>query len=102
VETKERTVPVRLAVVDLVRRVAVVRVADDDRTEFPHMLRGTLAAMLSEPAWHVVVAFEDDETPRQPVAAVLEQAQAWAAERQCRLSVAPLREVPALTSPAVT
>lgn len=94
--------PVRLAVLDLVRRVAVVRVTDDARDELPHMLRGTLAAMLSEPTWHVVVALEGDAPIRHPVAAVLDQAQAWAAERGCRLSVAPLREVPALTMAPVT
>lgn len=89
---------VRLSVVDLVRRVAVVRIADDGREEFPHVLRGTLVAMLAEPTWHVVVADERDAPPREAVREVLEQARRWADERDCRLSVAPLREARALTS----
>jgi hypothetical protein len=89
----EQALTVRLAVVDLVHRIAVVRMSDDGRAEFPHVLRGTLAAMLSEPTWHVVVAKERDGPPRQAVSAVLEQAHVWAAERGCRLSVAPLAEV---------
>ena len=93
---------VRLSVVDLIRRVAVVRVVDDSRDEFPHVLRGTLAGLFSEPTWHVVVAFDDDQPPRHAVAAVLDQAKAWAAERQCRLSVAALRDVPYVTLPPVT
>jgi hypothetical protein len=87
-------VAVRLAVVDLVRQVAVVRVADDGRAEFPHALRGTLAAMLAVPAWHVVVVFANDAPPHDgKVEAVLDQAQKWAAERGCRLSVTRLRDV---------
>ena len=89
---------VRLLMVDLVRRTAVVRVADDGRDEFPHVLRGTLAALFDEPTWHVVVAFEDDTPPRPAVGDVLDQARGWAAERACRLSVTPLRDVAAVTS----
>lgn len=89
---------VRLATVDLVHRVAVVRVVDDGRDELPHVLRGTLAALFDEPTWHVVVAFERDGDPRPAVAAVLEQARRWADERGCRLSVTALRDVAAVTS----
>lgn len=79
---------VKLSAVDLLRRVAVVRVQDDGRDELlPHALRGTLAAMLSEPTWHVVVAFESGTPPRDPVARVLAQAHRWAGEQDCRLTV---------------
>jgi len=91
-------VTVRLSVVDLVRRIAVVRVCDDGRDAFPHVLRGTLAAMLAEPTWHVVVAEERHGPPREAVCEVLDQATKWAAERGCRLSVAPLRDARGLTS----
>lgn len=89
---------VRLSVVDLVNRTAVVRVADDGRDEFPHVLRGTLAALFDEPTWHVVVALEQDEPVRAEVGEVLDQARRWADERDCRLSVTALRDVPAVTS----
>lgn len=88
---------VRLSDVDLVRRIAVVRIADDGRDAFPHVLRGTLAAMLAEPTWHVFVADERDGPPRDVVRAVLNQAHDWAAERDCRLSVASLKIVRTLT-----
>ena len=88
---------VRLSSVDLVRRTAVVRVADDGRDEFPHALRGTLAALFDAPTWHVVVAFERDAPVRPEVSEVLDQARGWAAERDCRLSVTPLRDVRAVT-----
>lgn len=87
---------VRMALVDLVQRVAVVRVADDGKNELPHVLRGTLAALLAEPRWHVVVAFDDDngDEPRpQAIGAVLDQARAWAAECDCRVSVTNARDV---------
>ena len=79
---------VKLSAVDLLRRVAVVRVQDDGRDELlPHALRGTLAAMLSEPTWHVVVAFENGTPPRDTVEEVLDQARGWAGEQDCRLTV---------------
>jgi hypothetical protein len=89
----ERTVTVRLSVLDLDRRIAVVRAADDGYDGFPHVLRGTLAAMLADATWHVVVAFEDDRAPRPEVAAVLDQAGRWARDAGCRLSVTTLRNV---------
>ena len=88
---------VRLSAVDLVHRTAVVRVADDGRDEFPHVLRGTLAALFDEPTWHVVVAFEQETPVRDEVNDVLDQDRRWADERDCRLSVAPLRDVAAVT-----
>ncbi len=84
---------VRVAVIDLERRLAVVRADDDGAAGFPHALRGTLAALLSDPTWHVVVAFGDDAPPRAEVASVLKQADAWAAEAGCRLSVAAWRDM---------
>lgn len=84
---------VRLASIDLVGRVAVVRVADDGRDVFPHVLRGALAAMLAEATWHVVVARESDDPLRHAVTDVLDQARRWAAERDCRLSVTRLRDL---------
>ena len=89
---------VRVAVIDLERRTAVVRADDTGAPGFPHALRGTLAAMLSEPEWHVVVAFGDDSPPRPEVAAVLIQAGDWAREGGCRLSVASLRDVGHVTT----
>lgn len=83
---------VRVAVIDLERRMAVVRADDDGADGFPHALRGTLAALFVEPAWHVVVAL-GDEAPRPVVADVLRQARIWALEAGCRLSVASLREI---------
>ena len=87
---------VRVSVLDLVHRTAVVRVVDDGREELPHILRGALAAMLADPSWHVVVAFEAPGTPRDDVEEVLDQARRWAAERQCRLSVTTTRDLAAL------
>lgn len=86
-------VGVRLAVIDLVRRVAVVSVLDDGSKELPHVLRGTLAGLLGEPGWHVVAAFDPDGPARPAMSAVLDQAMAWAGEHNCRLSVTPLRDV---------
>ena len=86
-------VTVRLSVVDLVRRVAVVSVRDDGSNELPHVLRGTLAGLLGEPGWHVVAAFHPDGPGRPAVSAVLDQATAWATEHGCRFSVTPLRDV---------
>lgn len=79
---------VRLSSIDLDRHVAVVRVRDDGRAALPHALRGTLAAMLSEPSWHVVVAFDHDLPGDGRVGDVLDQARTWAGERGCVLSVA--------------
>ena len=93
---------VRMALVDLVRRVAVVRVADDGRDELPHILRGTLAALLAEPRWHVVVAFDDDGPRRHKVGAVLDQARAWAVEADCRFSVTNVRDVGRVAHGTVT
>lgn len=91
---------VKLSAVDLLRRVAVVRVADDGRDELlPHALRGTLAAMLSEPTWHVVVAFETEAPHRDSVTQVLDQARHWAGEQDCRLTVTTLRGVATVTGP---
>lgn len=78
---------VRVAVLDLDRRVAVVRADDDAGPAFPHVLRGTLAAMFAEASWHVVVAFDDDVPERPEVLAVLAQAAGWARDRACRLTV---------------
>jgi len=88
---------VRVAVIDLERRMAVVRADDAGREAFPHALRGTLAAMLTEPRWHVVVALGDPDSPRAEVSEVLRQAAGWASEGDCRLSVASLRELSAAT-----
>lgn len=84
---------VRVAVIDLERRTAVVRADDDGAAGFPHALRGTLAAMLSDPTWHVIVALGDDRAPRPEVATVLRQASEWARDGGCRLSVASWRDV---------
>lgn len=89
---------VRVAVIDLEQRTAVVRADDDGAPGFPHALRGALAAMLAEPSWHVVVAIGDDRPPRPEVATVLRQAADWAREGGCRLSVSSLRDVGRLTS----
>lgn len=78
---------VRVSVLDLDRRIAVVRAEDNGYDTFPHVLRGTLAAMFAEATWHVVVAFDDDQPPRREVAAVLDQARIWSRERACRLTV---------------
>ena len=83
-------VTVRVAVLDLDRRVAVVRAVDNGEDTFPHVLRGTLAAMFAEATWHVVVAFDDDAPVRPAVREVLTQATLWAAERGCRLTVTTL------------
>jgi hypothetical protein len=82
-------VAVELALVDLDRRLAVVRADDDGFPSFPHALRGTLAAMLAVPTWHVIVAFDPASARpfRPPVAAVVDQATRWARERNCRLTV---------------
>jgi hypothetical protein len=88
---------VRLSAVDLLRRVAVVHIMDDGRDENPHVLRGTLAAMLSEPTWHVVVAFDEDGPPSTEVATVLAQAHRWAGERDCRMTVTTVRDLRAVT-----
>ncbi len=90
---------VRVSVLDLDRRIAVVSAADDGYEAFPHVLRGTLAAMFAEATWHVVVAFEDEGPPRAAVAEVLAQAARWAAERDCRLTVTTQREAGAVTAP---
>ena len=92
-------VTVRVAVLDLDRRIAVVRVSDDGCDAFPHVLRGTLAAMFAEASWHVVVAFEEDDPPRDAVAAVLDQAAKWAAERDCRFTVTTVRDASIMTMP---
>lgn len=89
--------PVRLSSVDLDRRTAVVRITDDGRDEVPHALRGTLAALFDQPRWHVVVAFEREVPLRPEVGDVLDQARDWATERDCRLSVTPLRDVRQVT-----
>ena len=91
---------VRVAVIDLERRLAVVRADDNGAPGFPHALRGTLAAMLSEPTWHVVVALDDVTEPRPAVAEVLRQAAGWARERGCRLSVASFTDVGRVASAA--
>jgi hypothetical protein len=76
-----------VAVIDLERRVAVLRADDDGAQAFPHALRGALAAMLAEPTWHVVLAFDDEVPERDAVNDVIDQARQWADERRCRLSV---------------
>jgi hypothetical protein len=91
----EQAVTVRVSVLDLDRRIAVVQAEDNGDDTFPHVLRGTLAAMFAEATWHVVVAFEDDQPPRSEVAAVLDQARTWSRERRCRLTVTTRREVSA-------
>lgn len=90
---------VELALVDLDRRLAVVRADDDGFPSFPHALRGTLAAMLAVPTWHVIVAFDPPAAYplRPPVAAVVDQATRWARERNCRLTVTT-RGVPSHTA----
>jgi hypothetical protein len=82
-----------VAVIDLERRVAVVRAGDDGGDAFPHALRGTLAAMLAEPTWHVVVAFEAEGPARPEVARVIDQAREWARQARCRLSVTSYGDV---------
>ncbi|HEU0132375.1 MAG TPA: hypothetical protein VFQ85_15435 [Mycobacteriales bacterium] len=84
---------VRLSVLDLDRRIAVVRVSDDGDPSFVHVLRGTLAAMIDDASWHIVVAFMDEEPPRPAVVAVLDQARRWAGDAGCRLSVTTLRDL---------
>ena len=91
---------VTLSAVDLLRRVAVVRVEDDGRDELlPHALRGTLAAMLSEPTWHVVVAFGTAAPHREHVTRVLDQARNGAGELDCRLTVTTMHGVGTVTGP---
>jgi hypothetical protein len=82
-----------VAVIDLERRTAVVRADDDGAAGFPHALRGTLAALLTDPTWHVIVALGDGRAPRSEVANVLRQASEWAREGGCRLSVASWSDV---------
>lgn len=89
---------VRVSVLDLERRITVVRADDDGRPAFPHVLRGVLAAMLAEPTWHVVVAFADGLPLRPEVTEVLDQAKRWAGERECALTVTSLRDVVHLTA----
>lgn len=84
---------VRVAVIDLEKRMAVVRADDDGTAGFPHALRGTLAAMLSEPTWHIVVALDDAKVPPESVAEVLRQASGWARECGCTLTVASFSDV---------
>ena len=84
---------VRLSVVDLVHRVAVVSVIDDGSDALPHVLRGTLAGLFAEPGWHVVAAFDPDGPARSAVSVVLDQATVWADERGSRLSVTRVRDV---------
>jgi hypothetical protein len=76
-----------VARIDLNRRVAVLRVAEEVTPTFPHALRGSLAAMTSEAGWHVVVAFQHDVPYRPEVTGVIDQARKWAADTGCRLSV---------------
>lgn len=90
---------VRVSVLDLDRRVAVVRAVDDGRDSFPHVLRGTLAAMFAEPTWHVVVAFDGDVPLRPRVFDVLAQAGTWAEDRGCRLTVTTLARAGAASRP---
>jgi len=84
---------VRVAVLDLERRVAVVRAHDDGSDQFPHRLRGTLAGMLAVPTWHVVVAFMDDAPPSHRTGEVLVQAARWAHDGGCRLTVTSLSDL---------
>lgn len=83
---------VRVSVLDLDRRVAVVRAVDDGQDTFPHVLRGTLAAMFAEPTWHVVVAFDEPLPYRPEVRDVLAQAASWASDRACRFTVTTLAD----------
>lgn len=83
---------VRLSVLDLDQRIAIVRAVDDGNAGFPHVLRGTLAAMLADATWDLVVAF-DDLTPRPAVEQVLDQARGWARDANCRFTVTTLRDV---------
>ena len=87
-----------MARIDLDSRVAVVRVHDDGTTSFPHALRGSLAGMLTDTGWHVVLAFQPEVPDRAEVTEVLDQARGWAAENGCRLSVAAFRDVRDVTS----
>lgn len=95
---------VRLAVLDLDRRIAVVRAADDGVGSFPHALRGVLAAMVAVPRWHVLVAFDKGGSgPDDPrVAAVLGQARRWGAECGCEVTVASVRTAREIVGTAVT
>lgn len=77
----------RLALVDLDHRIAVVRAADDGADCYPHVLRGTLVALFVEPGWHVVVAFDQGVAMRPAVDYVLDQAREWAYEHECLLTV---------------
>jgi hypothetical protein len=88
-----RTVTVRLSVLDLDRRIAVIRAVDDGLDAFPHVLRGTLAAMLADATWHLVVAFDDYAPKRPEVAEVIDQAERWAKDAGCRFTVTTLRDV---------
>jgi hypothetical protein len=94
----EQAVTVRVSVLDLDRRIAVVQAEDNGYDTFPHVLRGTLAAMFAESTWHVVVAFDDDQPPRREVAAVLDQAKVWSHERRCRLTVTTRGEIDDVTA----
>jgi hypothetical protein len=89
----ERTVTVRLSVLDLDRRIAIVRAVDDGHDGFPHVLRGTLAAMLADASWDLVVAFDDLAAQRPAVEQVLDQARGWAKDADCRFTVTTLRDV---------
>ncbi len=84
---------VRVAVLDLERRVAVVRAHDDGSDDFPHRLRGTLAGMLAVPTWHVVVAFLEETPPNVRTGEVLVQAARWASDGGCRLTVTCLADL---------
>jgi hypothetical protein len=92
----KRAVTVRLSVLDLDRRVAIVRAADDGYDGFPHVLRGTLAGMFADATWHLVVAFEDDTPHRPEVVAVIDQARRWASDAHCEFTVTTLRDVAAV------
>jgi hypothetical protein len=94
----ERTVTVKVSVLDLERRIAVIHAEDDGTDAFPHVLRGTLAAMLAEATWHVVVAFAWEVPDRPRVAEVLAQADRWARDRGCRLTVGTIADVPSTTT----
>jgi hypothetical protein len=89
----ERSVTVRLSVLDLDQRVAIVRAVDDGHDGFPHVLRGTLAAMLADATWDLVVAFDGLEPQRPAVEEVLDQARRWAADVDCAFTVTTLRDV---------
>ena len=93
----EQTVAVRVTMVDLNRRTAVVHASDDEHPAFSHVLRGTLAAMLADPGWHVTLVFDGVVPERPAVAGVVDQAQRWAVANGCRLSVTTTTGVAGLT-----